>query len=751
MALPTENPYDFSNAVTDPDMLAGRGELIREVSYYLDQARAKPQPVNLAILGQRASGKTSVLNVIASMAKQRAFMLVRFDLDSSDVATPLVFFHRLLDEVLTAAISSGAFGGKAGSIATDYNRLSYGSDEPAGPSFPLQFPVQWAIAAKQHALDLPVSTGTVIADLQAIRDAVECPIVLLIDEGDVLSSDASLLQKLRNVLMHLRGYFVVLVGTDELFPNLDRVFSPIARQFKTLTIGPFDDPHDTEECIVGPLRKVGLDPLRVMEFETFKNLTEIHDISRGRPYEIKLLCHFMFRRVQEGVTKKMSLDLGVLEEVRRQLEKERNVAKRPVLTSVRALDAEAMEALAAIVDSDRIATLDEKWQVEYAFFGSSRYSQAALNHWAEDFVATGILVVENNKLVFNGDDFDRLYVTYLARERGIPLSFPPLGDVPIEVYWSVSTQVWLARRGALRVGPVRFGERRRDLDQLALVNMLNAMSGVTDNISILDRNTRLTVDLHNLMAQMQGRDYVPVWIVRLRIGRVDTSSLNTGPGVTSDDDRATLEADLNFVRVRIGEMGGTLEIEEFQLPVYDLQAISRTLARSGSEDLKRALCRVHGGMARSFYNGAADCSEALTHANLAFVYGADVWPSMANDLGYVFLAGGDIAKSVAVLNRAIQATDGDVITHSLASYNLAMAVAHRGEFAEALGLLDKALLAAQELDEQDRQMMCLIVGSTSQGRLHFDEVQRPDLLVAIRNSIVAIAKAQESVNGKSAG
>src|SRR5712664_3672318 len=229
MPIPNENPYDFSNAVTDRDMLAGRTELIREVSYYLDQARAKPQPVNLAILGQRASGKTSVLNVIGAMAKERAFLLARFDLDSSDVATPLVFFHRLLDEVLAAALSSGAYGGKAGAIASAYTRLSYGSDEGAGTSFPLQFPVQWAIAAKQHALDLPVSTGTIIADLQAINDEVGCPIVLLIDEGDVLSSDASLLQKLRNVLMRLRGYLMVLAGTDELFPNLDRVFSPIAR------------------------------------------------------------------------------------------------------------------------------------------------------------------------------------------------------------------------------------------------------------------------------------------------------------------------------------------------------------------------------------------------------------------------------------------------------------------------------------------------------------------------------------------
>ncbi len=77
---PKYNPYDFANPVTDKNLFSGRKKQQEEIRYYLQQAAEAPRPINLALLGNRAAGKTSLLNMIALEAKERDFCVVRIDL-----------------------------------------------------------------------------------------------------------------------------------------------------------------------------------------------------------------------------------------------------------------------------------------------------------------------------------------------------------------------------------------------------------------------------------------------------------------------------------------------------------------------------------------------------------------------------------------------------------------------------------------------------------------------------------------------
>ena len=56
------NPYDFANPVSDKELFVGRKQELDDIKYYIDQAKLT-RPINLAILGPRASGKTSLLNM----------------------------------------------------------------------------------------------------------------------------------------------------------------------------------------------------------------------------------------------------------------------------------------------------------------------------------------------------------------------------------------------------------------------------------------------------------------------------------------------------------------------------------------------------------------------------------------------------------------------------------------------------------------------------------------------------------------
>jgi hypothetical protein len=132
--------------------------------------------------------------------------------------------------------------------------------------------------------------------------------------------------------MDIPGYMLVLTGTPELFPVIDEVFSPIVRQFKKLTVAPFTKHEETKDCIRKPLDRLGVSPESLFAFRSTEQIEEIHSVTGGRPYEIQLVCHILFRRVQVGSSQMMRLDYGVLEDVRKELEASQNVNARPILT-----------------------------------------------------------------------------------------------------------------------------------------------------------------------------------------------------------------------------------------------------------------------------------------------------------------------------------------------------------------------------------------------------------------------------------
>src|SRR5258706_11519592 len=96
------NPYDFSNPVSNRTLFSGREKELEEIEYYLNQSMRAPRPVNLALLGSRAAGKTSLLNMIALRATKLGFCVVRIDLNEGDTESELGFFFKLFDALFSS-------------------------------------------------------------------------------------------------------------------------------------------------------------------------------------------------------------------------------------------------------------------------------------------------------------------------------------------------------------------------------------------------------------------------------------------------------------------------------------------------------------------------------------------------------------------------------------------------------------------------------------------------------------------------
>jgi hypothetical protein len=177
------NPYDFANPVTDPNLFAGRTSELDDIRYYLDHASRAPRAINLALIGRRASGKTSFLNVTQTEAQKRGFCVVRVNLDEGDARAQLPFFHKLFDSVLTTACETGAYGGLTGHTYDIYRDMVDAYDVPTDKTFcPFIFPIQYAKAMSVRNDDVALSDTAFGKDIVRIQVKLNMPIAILFDE-----------------------------------------------------------------------------------------------------------------------------------------------------------------------------------------------------------------------------------------------------------------------------------------------------------------------------------------------------------------------------------------------------------------------------------------------------------------------------------------------------------------------------------------------------------------------------------------
>jgi hypothetical protein len=416
------NPYDFANPVTEEQLFAGRSGELKDIRYYLKQGTRVKKPINLSLIGARAAGKTSLLNMIEIEAKKMDYLTVRIDLDEGDKENQITFFYKIFDSIINAAIDKGCFGGYSGAIYDEYlNQTSAYSISSDIALKPFLFPIQYAKAMELGRANVNTSEANFKRDLEVVRNEFGGSIILLFDECNVLSESRILLEKIRNIFMNKENYMLVFTGTNDLFPVIDDIFSPIIRQFKKINVCKFEDEKDTETCVNKPLQAIGLEPDEVFESNTYK---ELHSISEGKPYEIQLVCHNMFAKLQEGKHEKMVLNHSVLEDVRNELETSQDFTKRPRLYDIKCLDEEGLSHLNYLCRSLKKAKPENILTLEYITNIEDRVTKDAFKESLNIFINKGILVIDDNGFIdFFGDEFDKLYTKFYARERGVDFEF----------------------------------------------------------------------------------------------------------------------------------------------------------------------------------------------------------------------------------------------------------------------------------------------------------------------------------------
>lgn len=728
------NPYDFANPVNNPYLFVGRDAEIDEIKYYLEHASKAARPINLAIIGERASGKTSFLNMIEIEAKKRDFCVVRVDLDESDAETQLAFFYKIFDSILTEACNIGAYGGIKGKTYETYCDIVSTYDIPSDNIFcPFIFPIRYAKAMSRNNTSIALPDNNFKRDIISIQQELKRPIAILFDECDVLTHSRVHLQKLRNIFMNTPGFMLTITGTPVLFPIIDEVFSPIIRQFKKINIVPFDEEVDTEVCIKRPLENIGItEPSVLFDFETYHDVNEIHNLTGGRPYEIQLLCHFLFRRVQEKQAEQMKLTLEVLEDVLSELRTLQDVSARPIVNIIKNLDKKQLEALGILCSCNGNATFEQIWFNEYVFQKEYKWTKQSLFEQLSTFIELGVLTIEDEIIRFCGDDFDRIYCKYFSKTHKIDVY---IQNMPFSFLIAANLG------GYLRDDPV---------DDIFLSS--SVQTGKIEKIDI--RN--LAEELSNLSSDKDPFSISPeiaeeLYWAYIESLDLDKESFQAGiisiitPWATSrqwfrcydKDSSCKVNEIIQHLEIparRAREFNGDLQVEIYILPVIPIDILSIKVKQTKNIKLKRKLSALHYNEMINAYLEDKDVENACFHGELAYSYNSEI---ITNNLGYLYLVSGKYERAYELFEEALK-NNKDIPDIIIPSYNLAIIAAKKGNFEDAISRFQIVSAQTKDLGMIERKCACLLIPELSENEkeLYFKEVNNPDLLDA---SLLAIS------------
>ncbi|MEU3601432.1 glycosyltransferase [Streptomyces sp. NPDC006798] len=684
------NPYDFRNPVRDAAHFAGRGAETATVRYQLAQAGVGRPSVCVVLHGQRAAGKTSLLNAIDRMAREDGRTTVRIELLDGD-GEPVAFFRKLYEE--TAVAVADALTAPDGTAPFDLpavRRVMHGAVPEPGD--PWQFPEAVALAGPTG----PVPEAALRADLARIVGLLGHPLVLLVDEAQVMAADARVLSALRFLTSRVDGLVLVLAGTSGLIDQIRDVHAQILRQFKEIEVRRFTTHEEVYDCVVRPLRAIGL-PTALAPAPM---AAELMHLTGGNPYEIQLYCHEIFARWQRGLTDSLQLTAEVVEAIRSQLETGRDLMERPLIRAVRAMDTQQLVAFNILTSALGDGTADDVW-FAHVLGGPPQITRSVYDSCRARLVADGILAdTEVIDFAVETELLDEIYARAWTAGR-LPASPHP-------------QHAQITSRGGLRA--LLVNRILKLLHSFSDPGPLRILPTCCPAMSADDVERNFAA-LENLPDQ--GPDATPTVDMAhsaiLRAGEpraLDLTSVRCGFGELTverwlyaadhEDVELTERPEYAEALARIEGAGGQLTADRVRIPLRSRPA-DQWLARATGR-LRRDLADNHVSTAYDRY-AAADRDGALRHFRLAFELIPD-W-EQANSVLYLSLVAGDVPEALTWGGRAHDLASHP-IDRALSTYNWAMARLLDGDPGRAGDLLARAAAELEALSVTGQMMEYLL-------------------------------------------
>lgn len=673
------NPYDFRNPVRDAAFFAGRSQEVADIRYELAQAGVGRPSVCVALHGQRAAGKTSLLNAAERMARELGIVPVRVELIEGD-GEPTVFFRKVYEEIVATVADVVALRGDTVPFDVMSVRRAMAGAITTGLDSVLQFPEAVALAERG---DGRLPEAALRVDLTRMVRLLGQPLALLIDEAQLAAGDARVLSVLRFLTTRVDGLVLVLAGTSGLIDQIRDVHSQILRQFKEIEVQRFVEHQDVYDCVIRPLQAIrltGASPGRGV-------VSELMRLTDGNPYEVQLYCHEMFARFQRGETSAMELTSEVLEAIRSRLEAGRDLMARPLIRAVRAMDSKALIAFNVLTSGLGQVTANQAW-FAYSVDGKQKITREEYEQCHRELVARGILAADDViSFAIDAELLDEIYVRLWTAGR---LKLAPHAQLTgrtsfrgLVVDGLLGLMHELAGDGPLRI----FRTCCSTMGAKDVERSFSALESLPED----GPDVSPTIDfVHRAVLQAGEPGALDVTSVVCRYGE-----LSVERWVTAADTEDIVLADLpGFAQAaaRVEELGGELKADRVRVPLRTWPAEEWFVKATGR--LRGDLADNHEDAAYDAYR-VADLESALRHFRWAFEL-APTW-GYANCVAYVALASGLSGLALEWSRKALDIASGPG-DRALSLYNAAVANLLGGEREESAALLDQALLEIESFE-----------------------------------------------------
>lgn len=282
------NPFTPGHTV-DPQFFAGRKKEIEKFKMFLKNT-CQSNPMNMAILGERGIGKSSLLRTCESLARAERCIVVRVDLDA---ATSTI--NELVITILQEIKQEGC----------TYSKIFKASEK--AKKFFDTYNISAGILGVSLSVDRHKQAFSHEARLELkkvwniVKEYVPA-IVIMLDEAEQLEHIEGSLQFLRNTFSRIAeekiNFMLLLSGKLSLFRKIKEIHSPLARFFNPISLSELN-PEESIEAIEKPLSSS-----RFEFTDEVKN--KIIEASQGHPYIIQLfgfyLCEKAASQIIDGNT-----------------------------------------------------------------------------------------------------------------------------------------------------------------------------------------------------------------------------------------------------------------------------------------------------------------------------------------------------------------------------------------------------------------------------------------------------------------
>ncbi|MBU4294212.1 MAG: tetratricopeptide repeat protein, partial [Actinobacteria bacterium] len=435
------------------------------------------------------------------------------------------------------------------------------------------------------------------------------------------------------------------------------------------------------------------------------------------PYQIQLICHYLFKRVQEKRSTTMHINLSVLEDVRKELESTQDITKRPILQKIRNLTPEHLKAIGVLCKYKTETSFKDIWALEYILNDEKNWGEKSLKNELDYLVSTGIVKYENDLVEFNGDDFDKIYTKYYAIEQDIfaAIAFISLND---EYNFRLYLLINKFKKNLELIGGI--GPDSLDVDIVEAINKFKDKNYSYDFLVEFPRS--IAVNLYFLSLKNRNREEITIIEIMSRLpwGVV----LKKYCSFNSNDAQSLEKFRLEFedLKNRLVEVNGDFSIKKEKIALPPFELLKEKLINTENEALRNQIISQHFRlMSREYTSNKKE--EALFNAR--FLYDIDIYPveDCRNNLGYFFLSIEDLEKArklfESVISRRKTLTrNKDLGVVALSHYNLGIIEMKCGYFDKALKEFENSLDILKEINQE---AICLFVPIIAKGELRIEE------------------------------